>query len=86
MPTPPALRDFNPIFVRFGSKADIAPCLDFVRFTPESGQSGRLSICPPCAKSGHNAVQRRPGLTRGFDLINNGYDLPPFMSPVINRR
>ena len=37
MPTPPALRDFNPIFVRFGSKADIAPCLDFVRFTRESG-------------------------------------------------
>jgi hypothetical protein len=37
VPTPPALRDFNPTFVRFGSKADIAPCLDFVRFTPESG-------------------------------------------------
>jgi len=23
--------------VRFGSKADVAPCLDFVRFTPKSG-------------------------------------------------
>jgi len=32
-----ALRDFNPTFVRFGSKADIEanPC--DVRFTPESG-------------------------------------------------
>jgi hypothetical protein len=38
VPTPPALRGFNPTFVRFGSKADFAPCLDFVRFTRESGQ------------------------------------------------
>ena len=52
MPTPPALRDFNPIFVRFGSKADIAPCLAFVRFTPESGQTADIPLCPLCAKSG----------------------------------
>jgi hypothetical protein len=31
-----ALRDFNPGNVRFGSKADVAPCLDFVRFTPKA--------------------------------------------------
>src|SRR6516162_11004280 len=44
--------------VRFGSKAYIAPYLDFVRFTPESGQTGGGSTCPLCAKSGHNAVQQ----------------------------
>jgi len=27
----------NTSYVRFGSKADFAPCFDFVRFTPESG-------------------------------------------------
>jgi hypothetical protein len=30
--------------VRFGSKADKASCLDFVRFTPESGQIAAVSI------------------------------------------
>src|SRR5262249_32770888 len=36
-----ALRDCTRVFVRFGSKADVAPCLDHVRFTPES----RHPIC-----------------------------------------
>jgi hypothetical protein len=29
------MRDFNPAYVGSGSKADIAPSLDYVRFTPE---------------------------------------------------
>jgi hypothetical protein len=33
----PRTAGFTPVHVRFGSKADFAPCLDFVRFTPESG-------------------------------------------------
>jgi hypothetical protein len=41
-----ALRDFDPVYVRFGSKADIAPCLDFVRFTPESGHARVASRSP----------------------------------------
>ena len=32
-----ALREFKLAHVRFGSKADFAPCLDYVRFTPENG-------------------------------------------------
>jgi hypothetical protein len=31
-----ALRDFNPLNVRFGSQADITPSLDYVRFAPEA--------------------------------------------------
>src|SRR5262249_39141131 len=38
--------------VRFGSTADIASRLGYVRFTPESGQTAEASICPLCAKSG----------------------------------
>jgi hypothetical protein len=34
---------------RSGSQADIAPCVDFVRFTPESGQTadilGMSALC-----------------------------------------
>jgi hypothetical protein len=32
-----ALRDFDPAYARFGSKADIAAPPTNVRFTPESG-------------------------------------------------
>jgi hypothetical protein len=59
--------------------------ITFTMTPPQSGHRERASKCPLRAKSGHNAVQRRPGPTRSFDLINNGHDLPPFMSPVINR-
>src|SRR5215831_9385388 len=34
--------------------ADIAPCMDFVRFTLESGLRAGISRCPLSAKSGHS--------------------------------
>jgi hypothetical protein len=37
------VRDFDLAYVRFGSSADKAPPLDFVRFTPKSGHSFSLS-------------------------------------------
>jgi len=46
-----ALRDVEPVYVRFGSGADIRRYLDHVRFTPESGQIADISRCPLCAKS-----------------------------------
>jgi len=39
--------------VRFGSKADIQPCLSDVRFTPNSGHGSARLWCPLCGKSGH---------------------------------
>jgi hypothetical protein len=47
-----ALRDFSPVFVRFGSKADITRHVADVRFTPESGQTADVPVGPLCAKSG----------------------------------
>src|SRR5262245_4329321 len=47
-----ALRELDPVHVRFGSGADISRHLAFVRFTPESGQRADVSACPLCAKSG----------------------------------
>jgi hypothetical protein len=43
--------------VAFGSKADIAGGLIYVRFTPESGHRREPSSCPLCAKSGRFPVQ-----------------------------
>ena len=50
---PAAVRNLNPVYVRFGSKADITRRSGHVRFTPESGHSicaagGRLvaTSCP----------------------------------------
>src|SRR6516162_3353022 len=40
------------------TKADIAPCLDFVRFTPESGHRARRRACPLCANSDAYAPQQ----------------------------
>jgi len=48
--------------VRFGSKADKLDLIIDVRFTPESGHRELASICPLCAKSGHNAVQQNASL------------------------
>src|SRR5262249_42243669 len=60
-----ALRDFDRAYVRFGSKADKASCLDFVRFAPESGHSidalGRLT---PANRHG-SARLKDPGGRRG---------------------
>src|SRR5215831_14322285 len=57
-----ALRDFNPTFVRFGSAADIASRLGSVRFTPESGQTADISVCPLCAKSGQARCNKKAQL------------------------
>jgi len=35
--------------VRYGSEADIQPCLSDVRFTPKSGHGLARSRCPFCA-------------------------------------
>jgi hypothetical protein len=51
-----ALRNLNPAYVRFGSKADETMLGRNVRFTPKSGQTGEGSTCPLCAKSGHCAA------------------------------
>jgi hypothetical protein len=37
--------------VRFGSLADISQCNRHVRFTPESGHSGKRQGCPPVVQS-----------------------------------
>src|SRR6516162_6339272 len=44
---------------RYGSTADVASCLDFVRLTPESGQTGDIAECLLCAKSGHMQCSNR---------------------------
>jgi hypothetical protein len=41
------MRDFSPLYVRFGSGADIARSPDNVRFAPESGH--HLGLFPPPA-------------------------------------
>jgi len=43
--------------VRFGSKADIRPCIKNVRFTPKSGHSRRRCPCPLSAISGHRRFE-----------------------------
>src|SRR6516164_9292804 len=57
-----ALRDFDPAYARFGSKADISPCPRDVRFTPKSGHWFSVSECPLCAKSRHSALRQKPPL------------------------
>src|SRR5262245_22422926 len=57
-----ALRDFNRVYVRFGSSADKATLKGSVRFTSKSRQTGDIPECPLCAKSGHNAVQQNASL------------------------
>jgi len=50
-------RALAPLFnVRFGSKADIQPCLSDVRFTPKSRHSETRLGCPLCAKSDIQAI------------------------------
>jgi len=61
-----ALQNLESAYVGCGSKADKASCLEFVRFTPESGHGSARRECPPCAKSGHNAVQQ---ISTGFSSI-----------------
>ncbi len=50
---------------RLGSEADIQPCLNDVRFTPQSEHREMLLGCPVCAISGHPSldyfVGERPG-------------------------
>jgi hypothetical protein len=47
-----AVREFALVYVRFGSKADIALGPRHVRFTPKSGHQLSAFRCPLCAKSG----------------------------------
>jgi hypothetical protein len=53
-----APRDFSPVYVRFGSKANIAPRLDFVRFTPKSGHAcgfaRKAGVAPKMIRFGPN--------------------------------
>src|SRR5215831_5723838 len=44
-----ALRDFSPVFVRYGSEADEATLSGYVRFTPKSAQRAMRLACPLCA-------------------------------------
>ena len=46
----------RPAHVRFGSKADKASCLDFVRFTPKSGHGSARRECPLCASRRHDPL------------------------------
>ena len=61
------------LFQQDRSKADIAPSLDYVRFAPESGQTGEGSTCPLCAQKRTFALQQKAPL---FDhLIGSGEQL-----------
>ena len=64
-----ALRNFNTAYLRFGSGADITRLLSNVRFTPKSGQTADVSICPLCAKSGHSRCSKKKLL---FDHVAGG--------------
>src|SRR6516164_2264538 len=69
-----ALRDFDPAYVRFGSKADIGGGAADVRFTPKSGHRNSVVECPLCAKSGHwltawESCQRAVAVIRSVELI-----------------
>ena len=44
------MRDFDPAYDRYGSKADEATLRGNVRFTPESGHGSARRECPLCAK------------------------------------
>jgi hypothetical protein len=59
------MRDFSPAHVRFGSKGDITVHRCHVRFTPESGQTADISVCPLCAVPLAVAVRASPGLAAG---------------------
>src|SRR5262245_38877929 len=63
-----ALRDFTPVFVRFGSGADITRLLSNVRFTPESRHRGFDSKCPLCANSGHAPLHSITSSARASNL------------------
>ena len=57
-----ALRDFNPAFVRFGSKADVRRHLAYVRFTPKADNQ----------RSEPGAGQRGPTSRIWFVLLTRG--------------
>src|SRR5215204_5149518 len=67
--------------VRFGSLADMAALSRDVRFTHNSGQTRRRSVCPPSANSGHSGyavsmLQWKPDV-RSFtrEILSGGYDV-----------
>ena len=57
--TPPAESKRRTIFMSAsGSQADKASSRSYVRFTPESGQTGDIADCPLCAKKATFALQQ----------------------------
>ena len=85
------MRDFRAVYVRFGSKADKASCLDYVRFTPKKADirltlrhvSFRLGLLPRAAR--YSLAQwahlrwTRMLLGRGADnpLLRGGFGFRP---------
>jgi len=64
------VRDFSPVFVRYGSAADITRNVADVRFTPQSGQRGDMLACPLSAISGLTHRNKKAPL---FDhLVGDG--------------
>src|SRR5262249_61260191 len=74
-----ALRDFDPVYIRFGSGADIACLLSNGRFTPESGHHELALPCPLSAKSGCEQSQqgRRYSITSSAATSSPGGTVRP---------
>ena len=64
------MRDFSPVYVRFGSKADIASSLDYVRFTPKSGQIADAWGRPLCANGDLTRRSKSTGRGRLCDCAH----------------
>src|SRR5262245_486489 len=56
-----ALRDFNRVYVRFGSSADKATLKGSVRFTSKSRQTGDIPECPLSANSDRMHCSKQAG-------------------------
>ena len=68
-----ALRDFSPLYVRFGSGADITRLLSNVRFTLQSGQSADALVCPLSAKTGLKLRVHATCITRALATSSRGF-------------
>src|SRR5262245_57574933 len=77
---PAALRDFSPVYVRFGSKADAAACFGHVRFTPESGHQSARRECPLCANSGQMHRNKRRARIVEIYSVTSSRDRTPAIS------
>ena len=63
--------------VRFGSKADIRACVDYVRFTPRSGHAPSRQKCPLSAKSGHWSIRAEHAFEGEKGARSEGLDRRP---------